>query len=263
MKVVLFCGGLGMRLRDHAENLPKPLAMIGNRPIIWHLMSYYAHFGYKDFILCLGYRGQAFKDYFLNYDETTSNDFVLRGGGGGGEVELMNSDIHDWTIRFVDTGLHSNIGMRLKAVQEHLAGEEMFLANYSDGLSNLPLDSYVENFRKRDQVASFISVRPTTGFHFVETDEEGTVTSINSVKESDHRINGGFFIFRNKIFDYMKAGEELVIEPFQRLVAERKLHAYRYDDFWQCMDTFKDKQLLDELMEHDAAPWQIWKHPNE
>jgi len=260
MKVVLFCGGLGMRLRDHAENLPKPLAMIGNRPIIWHLMSYYAHYGYKDFILCLGYRGQAFKDYFLDYDETTSNDFVLRGGG---EVELMSRDIDDWTIRFVDTGLHSNLGMRLKAVQEHLEGEEMFLANYSDGLSNLPLDTYVENFRKRDQIASFVSVRPTTGFHFVETDEEGTVTAINSVEESDHRINGGFFIFRNKIFDYMKDGEELVIEPFQRLVKEKMLHAHRYDGFWQCMDTFKDKQRLDELMERDSAPWQVWKHPNE
>lgn len=261
MKVVLFCGGLGMRLRDHTQNVPKPLAMIGNRPIIWHLMSYYAYHGHKDFILCLGYRGDAFKEYFLNYDETASNDFVLRNGGR--EVDLMKKDIDDWTIRFVDTGLQSNIGTRLKAVEEHLEGEEIFLANYSDGLSNLPLNSYLDDFRQSDQIASFISVRPTTGFHFVESDRDGTVTAIRSVEESDHRINGGYFALRNEIFDYLHKGEDLVIEPFQRLIENRKLHAYRYDGFWQCMDTFKDKQRLEELMERDAAPWQIWKHPNE
>ena len=260
MKVVLFCGGLGMRLRDHTQNLPKPLAMIGHRPIIWHLMSYYAYYGHKDFILCLGYRGDAFKEYFLNYDETVSNDFVLRDGGR--DVELMGRDIEDWTIRFVDTGLHSNIGMRLMAVKEHLADEEMFLANYSDGLSNLPLDTYVEDFRQHDRLASFISVRPTSGFHFVESTPDGTVTAIRSVDESDHRINGGFFALRREIFDYIKDGEELVIEPFQRLVREKKLHAYRYDGFWQCMDTFKDKQRLDDLMDRDVAPWQVWKHPH-
>ena len=259
MKVVLFCGGLGMRLRDHTQNVPKPLAMIGSRPIIWHLMSYYAHHGHKDFILCLGYRGDAFKRYFLEYDETASNDFVLTGGGR--DIDLASRDIDDWTIRFVDTGLQSNIGMRLKAVQEHLDGEEMFLANYSDGLSDLPMDGYIENFCSSDSVASFVSVRPTMGFHFVSAGADGTVTSMQSVEEADHRINGGFFILRNKIFDYLGEGEELVVEPFQRLIAESKLNAYRYDGFWQCMDTFKDKQRLEELMERDAAPWQVWKKP--
>ena len=261
MKVVLFCGGLGLRLRDGSESLPKPMAQIGSRPIIWHLMSYYAYHGHKDFILCLGYGGQAFKDYFLNYNETETNDFVLRGGGR--EVELMSSDIDDWTIRFVDTGMHSNIGMRLKAVQEYVEGDEIFLANYSDGLSNLPLDTYLEAFKRQDCVASFVSVLPTTSFHFVESDAEGQVTAIRSVEESDHRINGGFFVLRNKIFDYLKEGEELVMEPFKRLVDEGKLHTYRYDGFWQCMDTFKDKKRLDDLIERDEAPWQVWKHPND
>ena len=122
MKVVLFCGGMGMRLRDHSPNTPKPLALIGNRPIVWHLMAYYAHYGHKDFILCLGYRAEAIKEYFLNYDETLSNDFIL--SKGGSKVELLSSDIDDWMIRFVDTGLHANIGMRLKAVQKHLEGED-------------------------------------------------------------------------------------------------------------------------------------------
>ncbi len=255
MKVVLFCGGLGLRLREHSENTPKPLAMLGDRPIIWHLMSYYAHYGHKDFILCLGYRGADFKDYFLNYNETVSNDFVLRAGGR--EVELMGQDISDWTIRFVDTGLHSNVGMRLKAVQQYLEGEEAFLANYSDGLSDLPLDGYVQTALDRGNIATFISVRPTAAFHFVDTEEDGTVNSIRSITDSSMRINGGFFVFRQKIFDYLREGEELVVEPFARLAAEKQLVAHRYDGFWQCMDTFKDKLALDELVERGEEPWRV------
>ncbi len=137
MKVVLFCGGLGMRLRDYSESIPKPMVPVGYRPILWHVMRYYAHFGHKDFILCLGYRADVIKRYFLEYDETISNDFVI--SEGGKKVDLLASDIQDWKITFVDTGLNSNIGMRLKAVQPFLDGEEMFLANYSDGVSDLPL----------------------------------------------------------------------------------------------------------------------------
>lgn len=258
MKVVLFCGGLGLRLRDHTQNVPKPLAMIGDRPIIWHLMSYYAHYGHKDFILCLGYRGEAFREYFRKSETMASRGFDARDEGAG--IDLDGPDVEDWTIQFVDTGLESNVGMRLKAVQQYLDGEEIFLANYSDGLSDLPLSDYLEDFQKSDRIASFVSVRPTTGFHFVTTSDDGTVKAIQSVQESEHRINGGFFILRSKIFDYLGDGEELVVEPFQRLIAENKLHAYRYDGFWQCMDTFKDKQRLEELMERETAPWQVWKH---
>ena len=134
MKVVLFCGGLGMRMREYSEAVPKPLVPIGYRPILWHLMKYYAHYGHKDFILCLGYRADAVKNYFLEYNECITNDFVL--SEGGKKIEMLNRDIHDWNITFVDTGLMSNIGQRLKAVEEHLHGEEMFLANYSDGLEH-------------------------------------------------------------------------------------------------------------------------------
>jgi glucose-1-phosphate cytidylyltransferase len=135
----------------------------------------------------------------------------------------------------------------------------MFLANYSDALSDLPLDTYVRDFEKRDQTATFISVKPNSGFHFVEADAEGTVSAVRSIEDSENRVNGGFFILRQEIFDYLGKGEELVQEPFQRLIKKRKLHTYRYDGFWQCMDTFKDKQRLDELMERDVAPWQVWK----
>src|SRR2546423_7053842 len=149
MKVVLFCGGLGLRIRD-AEDIPKPMVQIGYRQILWHVMKYYAHFGHKDFILCLGYRADAVKNYFLNYNECVSNDFVL--SGGGKKLELFNSDIQDWKITFADTGINANIGQRLKAVEQHLDGEEEFLANYSDGLTNLPLPQQLAHFRQQNKV---------------------------------------------------------------------------------------------------------------
>lgn len=256
MKVVLFCGGLGMRIRDN-ENIPKPMITIGYRPLVWHLMKYYAHFGFKDFILCLGYRADYIKHYFLTYNECESNDFTL--SEGGRRLELLKSDISDWRITFVDTGLNSNIGMRLKAVEKHLAGEEYFLANYSDGLTDLPLDEHVDNFMKQDKIASFVSVRPNLSFHVVQTDDRGRVTSIEDIAKSHLRINGGFFIFKREIFDYMRDGEELVNEPFQRLLQRDELLAYRYDGFWQAMDTFKDRQGLEQRYAAGDAPWEVWK----
>jgi glucose-1-phosphate cytidylyltransferase len=257
MKVVLFCGGMGLRLRDAGETKPKPLTLIGNRPILWHLMRYYAHFGHREFILCLGYRGVDIKDYFLNYAETLSNDFVFHKGGR--ELTLLNRDIDDWTITFVDTGLHSNIGQRLLAVRSHIGADEAFLANYSDGLSDLPLDRYIEHFQAQDRVACLLSVQPQAVFHMVDAGPDQLVRGIRHVRETDARINGGFFVFRREIFDYVRPGEELVEQPFARLASERQLIAYPYDGFWQCMDTFKDRMLLEDLLERDSAPWELWK----
>ena len=260
MKVVLFCGGLGTRLRDYSESIPKPLVPVGYRPILWHVMRYYAHFGHKDFILCLGYKADSIKRYFLKYDETISNDFVMTEGGR--KIDLLASDIQDWKITFVDTGIDSNIGMRLKAVQPLLEKEEIFLANYSDCVSDLPLPAMIDNFCRRDAVASFVGVAPTQSFHLVSVEDGGRVKSIQHVKDVGMRINGGFFVFRKQIFDWMRPGEELVQEPFQRLAAASKLFAYLHDGFWACMDTFKDKQLLEDLYSHGQVPWEVWKsHP--
>jgi glucose-1-phosphate cytidylyltransferase len=261
MKVVLFCGGLGTRIRDYSDSIPKPMINIGYRPILWNLMKYYAHYGHTDFILCLGYKADVIKNYFLNYDECLSNDFVL--SGGGKQILMLKSDIQDWKITFVDTGLHSNIGQRLKAVEKHLAGEEMFLANYSDGLSDLPLDRYVDNFLAKDKIASFVSVKPAQTFHVVETREDGIVTDIKHVNNSQTQINGGFFAFKTEIFKYINDGEELVVEPFQRLIAEEELLAYKYDGFWSCMDTFRDKQMFDDMYSQGKAIWEIWKSPDK
>jgi glucose-1-phosphate cytidylyltransferase len=256
MKVVLFCGGLGMRIREAGENVPKPMVTIGYRPILWHVMKYYAHYGHKDFVLCLGYRGDVIKNYFLNYSECLSNDFIL--SEGGKKLQLMASDIHDWKITFVETGATSNIGQRLKAVERYVRDEPVFLANYSDGLTDLPLPTLLDHFHRTDAIASFVSIKPNLSYHVVATEPGGLVTGIKEMRSTATRINGGFFALRNEIFDHVHEGEELVVEPFQRLVAKRRLAAYEYDGFWMSMDTFKDRQQLEEIYASGRAPWQVW-----
>jgi glucose-1-phosphate cytidylyltransferase len=247
MKTVLFCGGLGMRIRDYAENVPKPLVPIGYRPILWHLMKYYAHFGHADFVLALGYRADMIKSFFLNYEEAVSNDLIV--SEGGRKREMLHSDIEDWRVSLIETGLNANIGMRLRAVREHVAGEEMFFANYADSLTDLPLDEQLEAFRKSDAVASFVSVIPNLSYHFIEADKSGRVTAIRDIANSGLRLNGGFVIFRQAIFDYLHGGEELL-----------KLQAFRYDGFWTPMDTAKARQRYDGLWASGNTPWTVWKH---
>lgn len=254
MKVVLFCGGLGTRLRDYSEDIPKPMVPIGYRPVLWHVMKYYADFGYKDFILCLGYKADVIKNYFLNYDESLTNDFVLQKGGE--EIELLHRDIDDWRITFVDTGLSSTIAERLVAVKKHLEGEELFLANYSDGLTDFPLPELVAEHKKSKAVASFLCIKPYHSFHCVDADPKGgMVRKIEDTTEADFWVNGGYFVLGQKIFDYIDKGDELVHEPFQKLIAESKLYAHKYTGFWGCMDTFKEKKMLDNLFDNGAAPW--------
>jgi len=257
MKVALFCGGLGMRIREAGDATPKPMIHVGDRPILWHVMKYYAHFGHKDFILCLGYRADVIKNYFVNYSELVSNDFVLLNGGR--DVKAFNRDIDDWTITFVDTGAHANIGQRLKAVERYLGGDQVFLANYSDNLTDFPLPDLIEGFHQQNKTAAFLCVRPSLSCHHVSMNEDGLVQQIKPLGDSDIWINGGYFVFKRSIFDYIGAGEELVHEPFRRLIAANQLIGHPYAGFWKSMDTFKEKQELDELYTSEAAPWQLWK----
>ena len=237
---------------------PKPMVQIGTRPILWHLMKYYAHFGHKDFILCLGYKGNCIKDYFLHYDESVSNDFVW--SQGGKKIQFLNRDIDDWTITFVETGANANIGERLKAVEPYLQGEEMFLANYGDGLSDLPLPAMLETFRQSNAIASLLLVQPTASFDIVHAGSgrhgQRTFVRLTRYRHLDQRR-----LLRDAQRDLplYSAGEELVREPFQRLIEKQALLAYKYTGFWQCMDTFKDKQRLEELNQ-GAAPWKVWNH---
>ena len=259
MKVVLFCGGFGMRMREFSDTIPKPMVKIGYRPIIWHVMKYYAHFGHKDFILCLGWQGNVIKDYFLNYDECVSNDFTL--SNGGRDIELLNKDIDDWNITFVDTGITSCIGERLRRVEKHVKDEEYFLANYTDGLSDLNLDLLIDQHIENGSTATFVSVPPTQSFHSVSLDDQGRVFDISAIGKSDVWMNGGYFVLSNDIFDYIHENEELVEEPFARLIADNRLSSLRFNGFWSCMDTYKEMSMLHDLYEKGDRPWAVWERP--
>ncbi len=258
MKVVLFCGGLGLRLHPSTDRMPKPLVEVGGKPILLLLMKYYSYFGHKDFILCLGYKGEEIKKFFLNYEECLAGDFVL--SNGNKKEKLFKSDIEDWRITFADTGSKSTIGDRLRAVQKYVDKEKLFLANYSDGLTDLYLPDLIDYSKKQDKIACMITVKPSVVFHYVSSDRDGYVKKIQQLNQTPVRINGGFFVFKNEIFDYINQGEDLVYEPFKRLIKKRELIAYKYDGFWASLDTYKDKQRLDELASSNSSFWEIWNN---
>jgi len=258
MKVVLFCGGLGTRLKDLSGGLPKPMVNIGYRPILWHIMKYYAYYGHKDFILCLGYKADVIKNFFLTYDQCVSSDFTL--ANGNKHMHITESDIADWSITCVDTGLKSNIGQRLKAVEKYVKDEEYFLANYADALTDMHLDDEIDFLKRSGKIGCFICAKPSQSFSVVSLGEGDCIEKIDFVRDTDFIINGGYFVFKNEIFRYMKDGEELVVEPFQRLIKDKQLIGYRYDKFWHCMDTFKEQQELNDMFERGNAPWEVWKN---
>ena len=258
MKVVLFCGGLGTRLRENSETIPKPLVPIGDRPIIWHLMRYYSHYGHNEFILCLGYRGDLIRQYFLNYNEAMSNDFTL--SEGGRRVDVHKSDIEDWKITFAETGMHSNLGQRLKQVKHYLGEDEIFLANYSDGLSDVPVNTMIDDFQSKNATVSFVAVRTSQSFHAAKFSDDGIVISIGKLGAEDFWINGGFFVMRKDVFNYIGDDEELVEQPFFRLIEKKKLAAFPHSGYWQAMDTFKDKINFDRAYARGDTPWQVWKN---
>ncbi|MFN8109911.1 MAG: sugar phosphate nucleotidyltransferase [Thermoleophilia bacterium] len=257
MKVVLFCGGKGLRMREASRRIPKPMIRIGDRPVLWHVMKYFAHHGHTEFILCLGHKQEAIKEYFLSYNEALSNDFVL--SGGGTRVRLLNEDIADWRITFVDTGYSANVGERLRRVREHIGRDEYFLANYGDVLTDAPLDRMIGHALSRVNIASFLMVRPSYTFHTVTADEDGRVSAVKDVVESDLWVNGGYFVLNRRIFDYMEPGEELVTDVFAKLVRDGQLSAWRHEGFWAPMDTLKEQQELEALVEAGGGPWRVWE----
>src|SRR5215218_3161996 len=257
MKVVLFCGGLGMRMRADSQSLPKPMTPIGSRPVLWHIMRYYAHFGHKEFILCLGYGAQAVKDYFLNYRETISNDFVLRQGGD--DIKMLSTDISEWSISFIDTGIDTAIGERLRRVRSYLDGDDIFLANYGDVLTDAPLNDFIEEFRQSDAVGQFLAVKPQDSFHVVDIEGQSTVTGLTAVADMAMRINGGYFVLRQGIFDYLYEGEDLVMDACIRAAKAGRLRAIQYDGFWAPMDTLKERSALEDQYRRGNSPWALWR----
>ncbi|HLT97295.1 MAG TPA: sugar phosphate nucleotidyltransferase [Acidimicrobiia bacterium] len=255
MKVVLFCGGQGMRLREYSHQVPKPMVPLGDRPILWHLMKYYAHHGHKEFVLCLGYRGTAIKDYFLTYQEEISNDFRLRNG----DRELFSSDIHDWDITFADTGLHSLHGERLRRVRKYLGDDDIFLANYADGLADLDLPRYLENFERSGALASIMAVRAWHSYHRLQFDDRMYLTALEPVSSADIWFNAGFFAFRKEFIDLVEPGEDL-INGLLRAAKQDGVLIQPHEGFFASMDTFKDKVELDGRYERGDSPWVVWKN---
>ena len=255
MKVVLFCGGLGMRMREGTGSVPKPMSMIGDRPLVWHVMRYYAHFGHTEFVLCLGHGAHHVKDYFLNYEETGSNDFVLRAG----QVRMMSTDIADWSISFVHTGVTSAIGERLRRARDYLDGDEMFLANYADVLTDAPLPAIIDRFAASDAGASMMVVPPPGTFHCIEVDHSGMVGGITPVDEMPLWANGGYFVLRQEVFDHIPPGGDLVADGCFELAKRSRLLAYPYRGFWRPTDTIKERVALDEAYARGDRPWALWE----
>jgi glucose-1-phosphate cytidylyltransferase len=245
-----------MRMREGSQSVPKPMTMIGDRPLVWHVMRYYAAFGHTDFVLCLGYGAAAVKEYFLHYDETESNDFTILSGGR--EIKMHSTDIANWNIAFIDTGLSSTIGERLMRVREHVEGEEVFLANYADTLTDAPLNQMIEVFRASTATVSMLAVPPVSTHHVVEIDDAGQVTAVREVHELMQFENGGYFVMRPGVFDALVAGEDLVPDAFGRLLKESRLLAQRYFGFWRAADTFKDRVELEEMFRRRQCPWMVW-----
>ena len=246
-----------MRMRDGVSTAPKPMAMVGERPLLWHVMRYYAHFGHTDFILCLGYGAAAVKDFFLNYDETRSNDFVIENGAR--DVKLFSTDISDWRITLVDTGLNSPIGERLRRVRRFLDGEPMFLANYADVLTNAPLPDMIGRFGASSAVASLLAVPPQSSHHVVDIGEDGIITQVTPMQDLRQWENGGYFLLKPDIFNHLHEGEDLVEDALmRRLVPQGRVLAYPYKGYWSPADTVKERAQLEEMHQRGNCPWMIW-----
>jgi glucose-1-phosphate cytidylyltransferase len=255
MKVVLFCGGLGTRIREYSETIPKPMIPVGNQPIMYHLMQYYAGYGHRDFVLCLGYKASYIKEFFLNYKPQIYADCVV--SNHGTQVEMLGPQAEDWRISLIDTGTWRNIGERLWAVRNHVMRDDMFMANYSDGVSDVNLDEMVAAFKKSGKIACFLAIRPPLTYHLVDMGQDGRVRDFRSSADSEIWINGGYFLMRPEIFDYMQPGEELVLEPFRRLIEADQLMAYKHEGFWRSMDTLRDRQVLEDMVEKGHMPWRL------
>ncbi|MEV6392028.1 glucose-1-phosphate cytidylyltransferase [Nocardia xishanensis] len=256
MKVVLFCGGYGMRMRDGSDDMiPKPMQLVGPRPLLWHVMRYYAHFGHKEFILCLGYGAEHIKNFFLTYQESVSNDFVIREG----RVELLRSDISDWSITFVDTGVESAIGERLRRVRQYLGEDEIFLANYADVLTDAPLDEMIAEFADSGAAASMMVVPPQSSFHCVDLTPTGEVKDIMPVARMPLWENGGYFVLTQEVFDLLPPDGDLVADACGTLAGQGRLFGYRHLGFWKPADTFKERAELDAGYRAGVRPWMVWE----
>jgi glucose-1-phosphate cytidylyltransferase len=260
MKVVILCGGKGTRLREETEYRPKPMVPIGKQPILWHIMKYYAHFGHREFILCLGYKGEIIKDYFRNYLWNTC-DITLSLGRKATTVFHEHHNEEDWSVTLADTGAESMTAYRVKLIQRYIPKDEPFLLTYGDGLSTIDVNASIQNHQASGKVCTISAVHPAGRFGSLTIGDNGAIHTFNEKPQVESAyVNGGYMVCDYKMFDYLTDDPGIMLEraPMDRLVENSQLHAYRHEGFWQPMDTYQEQQYLNRLWEEKKAPWKVW-----
>ena len=257
MKVVILCGGFGTRLREETEVRPKPMVEIGGKPILWHIMKTFAHYGYDDFILSLGYKGEVIKNYFLNYEQL-NNDFSIELGSGKTQIH-NNHDETGWKVTLVNTGLNAMTGARVKRVEKYIEGD-CFMLTYGDGVTDMDINALVDFHRSRNKIGTVTGVAPPSHYGELDISGDNVVSFQEKPAGRDSFISGGYFVFNREIFDYLSADDHCVLErePVENLSHDGQLSVYAYKGFWQCMDTYRDYMFLNELWDQGRAQWKVW-----
>jgi len=258
MKVAILAGGLGSRLSEVTERLPKPMVEVGCKPLLWHIMKHYEHYGLREFVVALGYRGEVIKDYFLNYRARSSSLVVEMKTG---EVEVRDPIREDWIVPLLDSGERTQTGGRVRRVMEYV-GREPILLTYGDGVSNVDIARLIAFHRAHGKAATVTATRPPARFGGLRIVENRVTTFIEKPQIGEGWINGGFFVLEPRVLEYLGDRDDMVLErePMERLAADGELVAYPHDDFWQCMDTLRDVRLLEELWSSGTPPWKTWAH---
>jgi len=256
MKVGILAGGLGSRLSEVTERVPKPMVEVGGKPLLWHIMKHYEHHGLREFVIALGYRGEVIKDYFLNYRVRSSSLVVNLHSG---DVEVRNPVHEDWIVHLLDTGERTMTGGRVRRIMEYV-GREPMLLTYGDGVSNVDIARLLAFHRSHGKAATVTATRPPARFGGISFTEGRVTTFIEKPQIGEGWINGGFFVFEPRVRDYLGDRDDAILErePMERLAADGELVAYPHDDFWQCMDTLRDVKLLEELWASGTPPWKTW-----
>jgi glucose-1-phosphate cytidylyltransferase len=257
MQVVILAGGFGTRISEESHLKPKPMIDIGGRPILWHIMKYYSYYGFNDFIICLGYKGYVIKEFFADYYLHLSD--VTFDFANGNTMKVHNNFAEPWTVTLIDTGLATMTGGRLLRIKDHI-DSETFMMTYGDGVANVDINQLVAFHKENKSIATMTAIRPSGRFGILDI-EQNKITAFREKSQDDTGwINGGFMVFQKEIFDYIE-GDQTTLEraPLETLASQGELTAYKHHGFWQCMDTMRDKQLLEELIEKDQAPWMVWK----
>lgn len=259
MKVAILCGGMGTRLREETEFRPKPMVHIGNRPILWHIMKIYSHYGFKEFVLCLGYKGEMIKKYFYHYP-LLNNDVTVRLGREGAVEIHDTTEEDDWRVTLVNTGEHALKGARLKRAEKYLT-DDVFMVTYGDGVADVDIGQLLAFHRQHGKLATLLGVRPPSLFGELKVEEDRATLFVEKPQTSSGVINGGFFVFNRAIFDYLSDDDTCDFErgPLEKVAANGELMVLIHDGFWACMDTYRDVEYLNQLWKTGQAPWKAWR----